>query len=225
MGGGNGAFSQPKTPGKAATSSALRNRSHLAENHNPNTKQNSTTTTANNNKNETTNRVQSPTEIEKGHREDVEHMGCTCKKTRCLKLYCQCFGIKLYCGTNCRCLNCYNNSKYETVRQEAMRNILSRNPSAFDTKFLKVGGEEDASEENPNDTAISPDAHDKSATNAAPTTSSSQSTTTKVIYHKLGCKCRKSGCMKKVRSVVDWLFSFNQDRFLIASLSLILFLL
>jgi hypothetical protein len=90
-----------------------------------------------------------------------------------------------------------------------MRNILSRNPSAFDTKFRKVGGQEDPAEENP-ETVLSPSNDDSNnitvtdgtaaaaAAAATSTTASSQSTATKVIYHKLGCKCRKSGCMKKV---------------------------
>lgn len=109
----------------------------------------------------------SPSQIQTSHRDEVQHMGCTCKKTRCLKLYCQCFGVKLYCGSNCRCLQCYNVEQHEKFRQEAMRLILSRNPSAFDTKFKK-GPQEDKPE-------------------------------AKQLAHKLGCKCRKSACMKKVR--------------------------
>lgn len=108
----------------------------------------------------------SPSQIQTSHKEEVQHMGCTCKKTRCLKLYCQCFGVKLYCGTNCRCLQCYNVEQHEKFRKEAMRLILSRNPSAFDTKFKKNQKDEKAE--------------------------------AKSLAHKLGCKCRKSACMKKV---------------------------
>ncbi|OEU21145.1 hypothetical protein FRACYDRAFT_165175, partial [Fragilariopsis cylindrus CCMP1102] len=91
----------------------------------------------------------------------------------CLKLYCQCFAVKIYCGSNCRCLTCSNNPIHESERQDAIRGILSRNPSAFDTKFQKLqkakllsGGGGDI-----------PHA--------------------RTISHKLGCKCRKSACMKK----------------------------
>jgi hypothetical protein len=112
----------------------------------------------------------SPTQIETTHRDEVQIMGCTCKKTRCLKLYCQCFGVKLHCGPACRCLQCFNTRKHEKQRKEAMRQILARNPGAFDTKFQK----------------------NLKATAAV---------TNKVLAHKLGCKCRKSACMKKVRSV------------------------
>jgi hypothetical protein len=118
----------------------------------------------------------SPTQIESSHRDEVQHMGCTCKKTRCLKLYCQCFGVKVYCGPNCRCLQCYNVELHEKFRKEAMRLILSRNPTAFDTKFKKAQGGGGVAEE-------------KDASG-------------KALTHKLGCKCRKSACMKKVSLVL-----------------------
>ncbi|CAB9515953.1 lin-54 homolog [Seminavis robusta] len=109
----------------------------------------------------------SPTQIESSHRDEVTNMGCTCKKTKCLKLYCQCFAVKIYCGSNCRCLVCFNTTKHEKQRKEAMRIILSRNPAAFDTKFLKTKERQTAQEQK------------------------------LVLAHKLGCKCRKSACMKK----------------------------
>ncbi len=105
----------------------------------------------------------SPSQIDSSHRDEVTTMGCTCKKTKCLKLYCQCFAVKIYCGTNCRCAGCNNTAEYEKLRQAAIRNILSRNPQAFDTKYKKI-------------------VPDKA---------------TPEISHKLGCKCRKSACMKK----------------------------
>ena len=99
-------------------------------------------------------------------------MGCTCKKTKCLKLYCQCFAVKIYCAGNCRCLICRNTAKFEKERKDAIRNILSRNPSAFDTKFKK--------------TLDGRPAPDRPVVD-----------TSRVLAHKLGCKCRKSACMKK----------------------------
>lgn len=106
----------------------------------------------------------SPSQIELSHRDEVTNMGCTCKKTKCLKLYCQCFAVKIYCGGNCRCLVCFNTTKHEKQRKDAMRSILSRNPTAFDTKFSK---------------------------------SDKRKTKEQQLSHKLGCKCRKSACMKK----------------------------
>ena len=55
---------------------------------------------------------------------------------------------------------------YEQARTEAIRVILSRNPSAFDDKFSKAGG-----------------AGGKRGGGKA--------------QHKIGCKCRKSACLKK----------------------------
>jgi hypothetical protein len=116
----------------------------------------------------------SPSQIESSHREEVTTMGCTCKKTKCLKLYCQCFAVKIYCGGNCRCLVCHNTLKYEKERKDAIRNILSRNPSAFDTKFKKTSAAEESK-----------------SSSLEPTVASIP------LAHKLGCKCRKSACMKK----------------------------
>lgn len=186
--------------------------------------------------NRSENRALSPTEIELNHRDEIQHMGCTCKKTRCLKLYCQCFGAKLYCGTNCRCMNCFNNRKHEKQRKEAMRNILSRNLSAFDTKFKKdstivlveqpvttnkigqsIPSSAPPTNANPTASPVPPVEHTSmteqnvEVKNSAPVTATPEAmhstnaatliTSTevaRVLAHRLGCKCRKSACMKKV---------------------------
>lgn len=135
----------------------------------------------------------SPSQIEISHRDEVQHMGCTCKKTHCLKLYCQCFGVKLYCGGNCRCFSCQNTRRYEKQRKEAMRAILSRNPNAFDTKFKKV-----------------PEAAVE---------------TSRPLTHKIGCKCRKSACMKKVSSIAPrQQIAYQKTRLLTIPLPLLLYL-
>ena len=90
---------------------------------------------------------------------------CTCKKSKCLKLYCQCFASKAMCGPACRCMMCHNNPNQEKERTEAIRLILQRNPSAFEDKFAKSTGS------------------NKKGDNAK--------------GHKIGCKCRKSACLKK----------------------------
>ena len=52
---------------------------------------------------------------------------CNCKKSKCLKLYCECFARGRYCD-GCNCTNCFNNSTHESVRREAVEQTLERNP-------------------------------------------------------------------------------------------------
>jgi Tesmin/TSO1-like CXC domain, cysteine-rich domain len=163
----------------------------------------------------------SPRQIALHHRVEVQDMGCTCKKTRCLKLYCQCFGVRVYCGTNCRCLQCYNTKKHEKQRKEAMRNILSRNPGAFDIKFKKDPSAVIIVPPRPPIPAVSsvniiqpaPPATKISNTVSSPgadvvpakletvgsDAAANAAEASRALAHRLGCKCRKSACMKKVR--------------------------
>ncbi len=62
------------------------------------------------------------------------HRTCNCKRSNCLKLYCDCFASGEYC-VNCNCTGCYNNIENETSRAAAVRAILDRNPTAFRPKI------------------------------------------------------------------------------------------
>jgi len=106
------------------------------------------------------------------HREEVTNMGCTCKKSKCLKLYCQCFAASITCGQNCRCLECQNTPNHEAARKAAIRGILQRNPQAFETKF-------------------------KATSNSTKPVTTNKGSGSGSLAHKSGCKCRKSACLKK----------------------------
>ena len=51
---------------------------------------------------------QSKVSVKKGHM-----AGCNCKKSQCLKKYCECFEGSVFCGGNCKCKSCENFSGSE----------------------------------------------------------------------------------------------------------------
>ncbi len=67
---------------------------------------------------------------------------CNCRKSMCLKLYCECFQRQAYCN-GCNCSGCRNIAEHESDRQDAMNNCLARNKEAFSHKFSKhvAGGD------------------------------------------------------------------------------------
>ncbi|KAL3923070.1 MAG: hypothetical protein SGILL_001863 [Bacillariaceae sp.] len=71
---------------------------------------------------------------------------------------------------------------YDMERETAIRIILTRNPNAFETKFQKNGN------------ASAESAAMRKAGMPAP---GALPTPVRQLSHKLGCKCRKSACMKK----------------------------
>jgi hypothetical protein len=61
---------------------------------------------------------------------------CNCTKSQCLKLYCDCFAIGSFCY-DCNCINCWNTLEHEDERNKAIKLVLERNPSAFQSKIGK----------------------------------------------------------------------------------------
>jgi hypothetical protein len=63
--------------------------------------------------------------------------GCTCPKSKCIALYCDCFKAGRRCNPkSCGCVDCKNTvaeSGPEGARTKAIRSILARNPRAFVT--------------------------------------------------------------------------------------------
>ena len=68
----------------------------------------------------------------------VETLTCKCSRSKCLKMYCECFTQGRFCDESCACVNCENiEANTETIRK-ARRNIRNRNPQAFRPKVLNT---------------------------------------------------------------------------------------
>ncbi|KAL4500676.1 hypothetical protein ABPG72_003100 [Tetrahymena utriculariae] len=93
---------------------------------------------------------------------------CNCKKTKCLKLYCDCFAAGEFCGAECNCCECSNTVANKEARNKIVEGLLEKNPFAFNVKDIEI--------EEP--TQLSLKAQKKLAS-------------------KKGCNCRRSGCLKK----------------------------
>lgn len=107
-------------------------------------------------------------EGEKLDKEHIEFTGCNCKKSKCLKLYCECFSNEKFCVKNCNCFDCKNNVQNQDLRKKSMNSILIKNPNAFTSK---VSTRKDVS----------------------PLRTLDQ----KTLFNKRGCNCKKSNCRKK----------------------------
>ena len=64
---------------------------------------------------------------------------CKCKKTNCLKLYCDCFHNNSFCDPNfCNCIDCMNTEAHNSIAQPrgprvlAMLSVMAKRPDAFD---------------------------------------------------------------------------------------------
>lgn len=55
---------------------------------------------------------------------------CNCKKSRCLKLYCECLHALKFCE-NCNCYDCENTAANVVNRDDIIEQIRERNPEAF----------------------------------------------------------------------------------------------
>lgn len=60
---------------------------------------------------------------------------CNCSKSKCLRLYCECFAKGLTCGSSCNCQDCHNNEEYNVLRDLVVQETLEKNPSAFKSKY------------------------------------------------------------------------------------------
>uniref|UniRef100_A0A7N0VBN7 CRC domain-containing protein n=1 Tax=Kalanchoe fedtschenkoi TaxID=63787 RepID=A0A7N0VBN7_KALFE len=97
---------------------------------------------------------------------------CNCKKSKCLKLYCECFAAGVYCIEPCACQDCHNKPIHEDTVLATRKQIESRNPLAFAPRVIRAS-------------QALPDVGDETANTPAS------------ARHKRGCNCKKSSCLKK----------------------------
>lgn len=79
--------------------------------------------------------------------ESSEFKPCNCRKSKCLKLYCECFSNGRKCTSKCDCSPCWNTPAYENLILKSKEQIMSRNPDAFKPKFT-IEEEEETKEAN-----------------------------------------------------------------------------
>ncbi|KAG8656297.1 hypothetical protein MANES_04G117200v8 [Manihot esculenta] len=99
---------------------------------------------------------------------------CNCKRSKCLKLYCECFAAGVYCLDSCACTNCFNRPEYEDTVLDTRQQIETRNPLAFAPKVVKQDTDSPAN-----------------------IVEEGNWTTPSSARHKRGCNCKKSKCLKK----------------------------
>ncbi|KAJ0982517.1 hypothetical protein J5N97_010772 [Dioscorea zingiberensis] len=97
---------------------------------------------------------------------------CNCKKSQCLKLYCECFAAGVFCVEPCSCQGCFNKPIHQEKVLTTRKQIESRNPIAFAPKVIRASESSCDTREDANKTPAS-------------------------ARHKKGCNCKKSSCLKK----------------------------
>ena len=61
----------------------------------------------------------------------VAKLACTCKRSQCLKMYCECFTQGRFCDESCNCNGCQNIPENKDKIRDARKQIRTRNPQAF----------------------------------------------------------------------------------------------
>jgi len=106
---------------------------------------------------------------------------CSCKRTKCLKLYCPCFADGLFCNAKCNCSDCFNDQSSIAQVHEAREAIKNKNPDAFKPKVRLSRTTK----------AFSSTPHTQGG--MAPIENSAPAT----LQHQRGCRCSRTRCLKR----------------------------
>lgn len=69
----------------------------------------------------------------KARQEQIER--CNCKRSKCLKLYCECFSKGGVCKKECKCEDCHNTEECRDLRELIVQETMQKNSLAFRPKF------------------------------------------------------------------------------------------
>ena len=62
---------------------------------------------------------------------ELKTLKCGCRRTKCLKLYCDCFASGNICSEECDCKGCHNTDEHKEERDQIVLKTKSKNPAAF----------------------------------------------------------------------------------------------
>merc|ERR1711959_419862 len=110
---------------------------------------------------------------------------CSCKRTKCLKLYCPCFANGLFCNAKCNCSDCFNDQNCIAQVQAARKAIQSKNPDAFKPK-VRLSRATKAYGSTP---------HTQGAMGGGG--GGDHSNEPAMLQHQRGCRCTRTRCLKR----------------------------
>ena len=132
---------------------------------------------------------------------------CTCKKSKCLKLYCVCFAAGVLCGPGCKCGNCLNNIANAYAVVAAQQRTKRKNRAAFRSKITsmppnlnkrKLEVDEVSMQREPGGGASggSPETTTyQQSGSGAPAAAGAPAPPT--LVHTIGCRCKNSKCIRR----------------------------
>ena len=59
---------------------------------------------------------------------------CKCSKSKCIKMYCECFTAGYFCDSRCKCCTCLNDKEHESHVREAWFDIKKRKDNQIKNK-------------------------------------------------------------------------------------------